>query len=139
MRLVPADYISVEDREVQSVLETHPLVKAYLALLLNGYRELCLMAFEAMHEGERDTADGYISLSKKDTRVLRFGLPLCENMEDWQALRRELRPGFPAANRSCRYSGTVKTPTLTWLQRCSDCLTIFFGRTTKAKMARRNK
>ena len=46
MKMVPADFISDDDKEMQRVLDQHPLIKYQITRLLNGYRELLLMLSE---------------------------------------------------------------------------------------------
>jgi len=77
------------EQELQSFLCGRPGVKAYLALLFNGYRELLNTAMEAMDRGEHDCADIVIGCAKKDAVLESIGIPLLETQEAWMKAREQ--------------------------------------------------
>ncbi len=89
LHLVPADYVSDEDREMQRILDAHPALRYHLTLLINSYRSKIMLCVEEMIAQHIDTADILIAADKCDARMRRIGLPLLDDTEDWAAFRKE--------------------------------------------------
>jgi hypothetical protein len=87
MEIVPADFVSAQDKEMQRVLDAHPDLKYYLTVLTNRYRGHIALCIEQMSNGDTDTVDVAIACSKTDTLMRRIDLPLLNTMEEWSALR----------------------------------------------------
>jgi hypothetical protein len=80
-------YLLESEKELQRILTEHPSVKARLALLLNGYRELLRTSMEAMSHGETDIADIWGSCAKKDAMLEAVGIPILSTQDDWMRAR----------------------------------------------------
>lgn len=72
---------SEQEQAWAATLAREPALRAYLALLLNSYRELAEMAME----GWSDPTDYRRSRTRKDGALKRLGIPLFESHEDWKA------------------------------------------------------
>jgi hypothetical protein len=78
MQLVPPDFVSSDDEEIQQFLTEHPMLRFHLTRLINGYRELAKSAMQ-----DTDTADTGRSLAKKDNAARRMGIELLDTNEQW--------------------------------------------------------
>jgi len=82
MEMVPADFVSDEDREIQRILDEHPLLRSQFTRLINGYREIITMLLED-EDNHADKADISKSCMKKENAMRRMGIPILDTPEDY--------------------------------------------------------
>jgi hypothetical protein len=93
MELIPADFVSAQDKEMRRILDEHPLLKWEITLLVNSYRDLVNAWIEEAHNYEAsngetwDVADIMISCDKNDVVMQRLGLPLLKDANEWMQVR----------------------------------------------------
>ena len=88
MKLIPADFISEQDKEMQRVLNEHPDLKYHLTILINSYRERVNACVEEMQEAHIDTADLVRACAKTENMIRRIDIPLLNTVQDWTEARK---------------------------------------------------
>lgn len=74
MKLVGPEHLSEEDKEVQRLLQEHPLLNEYVTRITLGYHALVSLCIEMMLRNETDTVDIQHSLAKKQSALYRMGI-----------------------------------------------------------------